>query len=60
MKIKLFISSDRVPYLQKQLDGNIKILGIDDDITIVEIEIHSSYDVLLIFHAGIEVGKNEK
>lgn len=57
MTFKLFLCKDRVPFLVEQMKEKIKVFETDNDgMTTVEIIIDNDFDVLHIFHAGIEAG----
>lgn len=58
MTHRIFLCEDRVPFLlNEMIKDKVKILETDPDgMTEVEIIIEDSFDVLRIFHAGVEAG----
>jgi len=59
MKYQVLILTERLKYLQEQLDKRITTLEVtEDNFTRVEITIDDSSDILSIFHAGIMCGVN--
>jgi hypothetical protein len=59
MKVKLFISKDRVPYIVEMLGADrVTVTKLDDggDQDMISFELGSSIDLLHMFHAGIKYG----
>ena len=58
MKVELFISKDRVPYIIEALGEDRVIVDKLDDSTqdLVKFEMNSTIDLLHMFHAGIRFG----
>ena len=59
MKIELFISKDRVPYIVENLGADrVTITKHDGDQDMISFELGSSIDLLHMFHAGIQYGSD--
>ena len=60
MKYKIYISENRVPYLQKQLgEDKVNILKKEgENLFYIELTINNSVDLLSVFHAGVSFGMN--
>jgi len=57
MKVELFISKDRVPYIVKELGADrVTVSEHNEGADTIEFEIISQLDVLHMFHAGIQCG----
>ena len=58
MTFKIFLCEERVPFLLKEMfKDKVKVLETDSKgVTEVEITIEDSFDVLHLFHAGVEAG----
>jgi len=57
MTFKIFLCENRVSFLVEQMKEKIKVFETDNDgMTTVEITIDNDFDVLHIFHAGVEAG----
>jgi hypothetical protein len=58
MKVELFISKDRVPYIIEALGEDRVIVDKLDDSNqdLVKFEMNSTIDLLHMFHAGIKCG----
>jgi hypothetical protein len=58
MKVELFISKDRVPYIVEALSADRVIVEKLDDSTqdLIKFEMNSTLDLLHMFHAGIRCG----
>jgi hypothetical protein len=59
MKVELFISKDRVPYIVEELGADRVIVEkLDDGDTqdLIKFEMNSTIDLLHMFHAGIKYG----
>jgi hypothetical protein len=57
MKVELFISKDRVPYIVENLGADrVVITEHDGDQDMISFELGSSIDLLYMFHAGIRYG----
>jgi hypothetical protein len=58
MKVELFISKDRVPYIIEALGEDRVIVDKLDDSNqdLVKFEMNSTIDLLHMFHAGIRCG----
>ena len=59
MKVELFISKDRIPYIVEGIGGDrVVVTKLDDggDQDMVSFELGSSIDLLHLFHAGIQCG----
>ena len=57
MTFKLFLCEGRVPFLVNEMKEKIKVFETDNDgMTEVEITIDNDFDVLHLFHAGVEAG----
>jgi len=57
MKVELFISKDRVPYIVKELGiDRVTVSEHNEDQDVVNFELEGILDVLHIFHAGIQCG----
>jgi len=59
MKVELFISKDRVPYIVENLGADrVVITKHDGDQDMISFELDSSIDLLYMFHAGIRYGSD--
>lgn len=59
MKIKLCISKDRVPYIVNELGADrVVVSKYNEEQDLVEFEVDSQMDFLMMFHAGISCGSN--
>ncbi len=59
MKVELFITKDRVPYIVKELGENrVTISEYNEDQNAVSFELNSQLDVLYMFHAGLRYGSD--
>ena len=59
MKVELFITKDRVPYIVEEFGANrIVVSEHNADQDMVSFEIDSQLDLLYIFHAGIRCGSD--
>jgi hypothetical protein len=57
MKVELFISKDRVPYIVKELGADrVTVTEHNEAQDMIEFEMTSQLDVLHMFHAGIQCG----
>jgi len=58
MTHRIFLCEDRVPFLvNEMLAGKVKVVETDDNkMTTLEVTIEDSFDLLKVFHAGIEAG----
>ena len=59
MTHRIFLCEKRVPFLvNEMLAGKVKVVETDDNkMTTVDVTIEDSFDLLKVFHAGIEVGE---
>lgn len=59
MIIKLSLTQERVKYVIDQMGNDVKVGEVEADGMIeLEFDINRSYDLLRLFHAGIECGFN--
>jgi hypothetical protein len=59
MKVELFISKDRVPYIVKELgEDRVTISEYNEDQDMINFELNSQLDVLYMFHAGVRFGSD--
>ena len=59
MKVELFITKDRVPYIVGELGvDRVTVSEYDATQDMVSFELDSSIDVLCMFHAGIRCGSD--
>jgi hypothetical protein len=59
MKIELFISKDRVPYIVDFLGTDrVTVSEYNADQDMVSFELNSQLDVLYMFHAGVRCGSD--
>jgi hypothetical protein len=59
MKVELFITKDRVPYIVGELGADrITVAEYDKDQDTVSFELNSQLDVLYMFHAGFRCGSD--
>jgi len=58
MTHRIFLCEERVPFLvNEMLDSKVKVGETDDNgMTTVDITIEDAFDLLKVFHAGIEAG----
>ena len=59
MTHRIFLYNERVPFLvDEMIAGKVKVVEVDDDgMTTVDVTIEDSFDLLKVFHAGIEAGE---
>jgi hypothetical protein len=59
MTHRIFLLEERIPFLMNEmLHGKVKVVETDDNgMTTVDIIIDDSFDLLKVFHAGIEAGE---
>ena len=59
MKVELFISKDRVPYIVNELGTDrVTVSEYNEDQDTVSFELTSQLDVLYMFHAGLRCGSD--
>ena len=59
MKVELFITKDRVPYIVGEFGADrITVSEYNADQDMVSFELDSQLDLLYIFHAGIRCGSD--
>jgi hypothetical protein len=59
MKIELFISKDRVPYIVKEIGADrVTVSEHNEDQDMIKFELNSQLDVLYMFHAGVRYGSD--
>jgi hypothetical protein len=59
MKVELFITKDRVPYIVENLGADrVTVTEHSGDQDLVSFELGSSIDLLHMFHAGIQLGSD--
>jgi len=59
MKVELFISKDRIPYIVGNLGGDrVVVTELDGDQDKISFELDNQLDLLHIFHAGISYGSD--
>jgi hypothetical protein len=59
MKVELFISKDRVPYIVKELGADrVTVSEYNEDQDMIKFELNSQIDVLYMFHAGLRCGSD--
>ena len=59
MKVELFISKSRVPYIIEEMGAErIIVEKLDGDQDLIKFEMNSTLDLLHMFHAGIKFGSN--
>jgi hypothetical protein len=59
MKVELFISKDRVPYIVKELGADrVTVSEYNEDQDMIIFELNSQLDVLYMFHAGLRYGSD--
>jgi hypothetical protein len=59
MKVELFITKDRVPYIVGELGADrVTVSEYDATQDMVSFELDSSIDVLCMFHAGLRCGSD--
>ncbi len=59
MKVQLFISKDRVPYIVEEMGADrVTVESHEGDQDLVKFELNSQIDLLYFFHAGIRYGSN--
>ena len=57
MTFKIFLCEGRIPFLVNEMKEKIKVFETGNDrMTTVEITIDNDFDVLHLFHAGVEAG----
>ena len=56
--VRMYVHKDRVSYLQEALPGKVfvTIPEIESSQLLVELGIEDDYDIMAIFHAGINYG----
>jgi hypothetical protein len=59
MTHRIFLCEDRVPFLMDEMPyGKVKVVETDSNkMVTVDITIDDSFDLLKVFHAGIEAGE---
>jgi hypothetical protein len=59
MTQRIFLLEDRIPFLIDQIPaGKVKVIEADSyGMNTVDITIEDSYDLLKLFHAGMEAGR---
>ena len=59
MTHRIFLCNERVPFLvDEMIAGKVKVVEVDDNgMTTVDVTIEDSFDLLKVFHAGIEAGE---
>ena len=61
MTYKIFLCEERVPFLVNEMaHGKVNVIETEDEMTLVEITIDDAFDLLKIFHAGVEVGNSTR
>jgi hypothetical protein len=59
MKVELFITKDRVPYIVKELgEDRVTVSEYNEDQDMINFELNSQLDVLYMFHAGLRFGSD--
>jgi hypothetical protein len=59
MKVELFITKDRVPYIVEEFGADrVTVSEYNADQDMVNFEIDSQLDLLYMFHAGIRCGSD--
>jgi hypothetical protein len=59
MKVELFITKDRVPYIVKELgEDRVTVSEYNEDQDMINFELNSQLDVLYMFHAGVRFGSD--
>ena len=59
MKVELFISKDRVPYIVKEIGADrVTVSEYNEDQDMINFELNSQLDVLYMFHAGLRYGSD--
>jgi len=59
MKVELFITKDRVPFIVDELGANrVTVSEHNADQDMISFELESALDVLYIFHAGFRCGSD--
>ena len=59
MKVELFISKDRVPYIVKEIGADrVTVSEHNEDQDMIKFELDSQLDLLHMFHAGIRCGSD--
>jgi hypothetical protein len=58
MIVEIFTSTDRLPYLQKNMGDKIVVMNHPDETGQVKVQVavDSAMDVMDIFHAGVSYG----
>ena len=57
MNYRIFLVEDRVPFLVKALGDKVGVVETDENgLVTVDVVIESAFDLLQVFHAGVEVG----
>jgi hypothetical protein len=58
MTHRIFLCEERVPFLVNEMvAGKVKVIETDDNgMTTLDVTIEDSFDLLKVFHAGIEAG----
>ena len=59
MTYKVFVMNDRVKYLSQQLGDRVIVINEENNMTVVEVTINDSMDIISLFHAGVMAGLNE-
>jgi hypothetical protein len=58
MKYQLLVLTERLTFLQKELDNRLTVLETENNFTRIEITINDGMDILSVFHAGVMCGDN--
>jgi len=59
MKVELFVSKDRIPYIVGNLGvDRVVVTEHDGDQDMISFELRSQLDLLHVFHAGISYGSD--
>jgi hypothetical protein len=59
MKIELFITKDRVPYIVNEFGADrVTVSEYNEEQNMISFELNSQIDVLYMFHAGLRYGSD--
>jgi hypothetical protein len=59
MKVELFVTKDRVPYIVNELgEDKVTVTGHSGDQDMISLEVNGPLDLLYMFHAGIRFGSD--
>lgn len=59
MKVELFVTKERVPYIVNELGvDKVTVVEHNDDQNMISFEVNGPLDLLHIFHAGIQFGSD--